>query len=153
MTGSLALPMAAFPPSEWLKQSLPWGLHPQHGLFHCMRRNFLLEQLPESIPRFLSWFLISSLWQNSTMRNDSFEGVHPGEPQRMGQVRILVGLCGRHAATTGLVHTIATQGTHLHHRGGCFCESHNLSELSETVVLQKRKHPAGSPNAMLLPQG
>lgn len=33
----------------------------------------------------------------------------------MGQVRILVEPCVRHAITSGLAHRVATQGTHLQH--------------------------------------
>lgn len=64
----------------------------------------------------------------------------------MGQVRLPVGSCGRHAMTTGLTHTVATQGTHFHHMEMAASVNHNVRELFQrTVMLPRMEHLAGGP--------
>lgn len=139
-------PLAALAPST---KSLPWGLCPRHTLFYCMGRNFLLRQLPESISKipqlvFNVWFAVTTAQSGMNPLEEFVLDNHDG----MGQVRLLVGSCGRHAMTTGptLTHTVATQGTHFHHMEMAASVNHNVRELCRrTVTLPRRAHLAGGP--------
>lgn len=112
-----------------------------------MGRNFLLRQLPESISKipqlvFNVWFAVTTAQSGMNPLEEFILDNHDG----MGQVRLLVGSCGRHAMTTGPTHTVATQGTHFHHMEMAASVNHNVRELCQrTVTLPRREHLAGGP--------
>lgn len=112
-----------------------------------MGRNFLLRQLSESISKipqlvFNVWFAVTTAQSGTNPLEEFILDNHDG----MGQVRLLVGSCGRHAMTTGPTHTVATQGTHFHHMEMAASVNHNVRELCQrTVTLPRREHLAGGP--------